>query len=94
MRIFISNIEYDSTENDLLQILRESECQLPKSVRIVRDPEGNSRGFGFAHFDNERAALQAIKALDGVHLNGRRLNATQARDDRPAPRRLATAGKS
>lgn len=90
MRIFISNIDYQASEADLLKILTESGLE-PKSIQIIRDKEtGKSRGFGFAKLGSDQEGQLAIGALDGVCLNARKLNAKPARDG-TAPRKAQLA---
>jgi RNA recognition motif-containing protein len=44
------------------------------SVKIVRKKEtGQSLGYGFIVFDIEYNALQAIQAMEGYNLQGRRI---------------------
>lgn len=42
------------------------------SVAIMRDPQGNPRGFGFVCFDSKEAATQAIREMNGKPVFSRR----------------------
>ena len=39
------------------------------SCKVVLDEQGNSKGFGFVHFDSSEAADAAIQAVNGMLLN-------------------------
>ena len=78
MEIFIANIPFASTEDDILGLF--DAFGTVERVNIVREREtGDSRGFGFVDMPNEDQALAAIKALDGVGLQGRSLSISKAR---------------
>eukprot|EP01063_Lacrimia_lanifica_P032654 TRINITY_DN5614_c0_g2_i1.p1 TRINITY_DN5614_c0_g2~~TRINITY_DN5614_c0_g2_i1.p1 ORF type:complete len:566 (+),score=296.40 TRINITY_DN5614_c0_g2_i1:87-1784(+) len=40
------------------------------SCKVVTDDQGNSKGYGFVHYDGEEPAKKAIEALDGTDLRG------------------------
>ncbi len=84
MRLFLSNIDYDAIERDLWQLFHERGHH-PKNLKVIRDPEGNSRGYGFAEFASEADAEAALRDLDGWTLLTRRLNVQIAH---PKPARV------
>ncbi|XP_067127062.1 polyadenylate-binding protein 4-like [Centruroides vittatus] len=45
------------------------------SSKVVTDEEGNSKGYGFVHFETEKAANNAIAKVNGMLLNGRKVYA-------------------
>lgn len=86
-RLFVGNLPYSCTEGDIRSLF---DSRWPVTgVRIVIDREtGQSRGFGFVELETERAAREAIEALDGHDLGGRRLAVREAHERQEAkPRR-------
>lgn len=50
------------------------------SAKVVTDKEsGKSRGFGFVELENDNDVNNAIKALNGSELNGRKLVVASAK---------------
>ncbi len=82
MRIFVGNLSYQTTEDQLTDLF--SEVGAVESATIVTDRDtGRSRGFAFIEMDSE-AAAKAIEKFNGVELNGREINVNEAR---PRPER-------
>ena len=88
MNMYIGNLAYDVTENDLKNAF--SEFGEVSSVKIITDKfSGRPKGFGFVEMPDNSEADQAIKALNGKILNGRSIKVNQAepRGKRPRSRR-------
>ena len=88
MNMYIGNLAYDVTENDLKNAF--SEFGEVSSVKIITDKfSGRPKGFGFVEMPDNSEADQAIKALNGKVLNGRSIKVNQAepRGKRPQRRR-------
>jgi RNA recognition motif-containing protein len=87
MRIFVGNLSYQTTEDQLADLF--SEVGQVESATIVTDREtGRSRGFGFVEMEQE-AGNKAIERFNGHELNGRAINVNEAR---PRPERGGFGG--
>lgn len=87
MNIYIGNLAYSITEDDLRQAF--SEYGEVSSVNLITDKfSGQSKGFGFIEMPDNSQADAAIKGLNGKLLNGRAVKVNQAkpRGDRPQRR--------
>ena len=86
MNMYIGNLAYDVTENDLRNAF--SEFGEVSSVKIIIDKfSGRPKGFGFVEMPDNSEADQAIKALNGKVLNGRSIKVNQARPQGKRPQR-------
>lgn len=78
MKIYVGNISYDVTEEDLRGVF-EAIGEVT-SVSIIKDKfSGRSKGFGFVEMPNKAEAESAITNLNGRELQGRALNVNEAR---------------
>ena len=78
MNIYVGNLSYDVTEDDLRQAF-ESFGQVV-SAKIIKDRYTiRSRGFGFVAMPVEDEAKAAIKGMNGKDLKGRELSVNEAR---------------
>ena len=88
MNIYVSNIAFNATTQDLRQLF-ESYGAVDK-VSIITDRDtGQSRGFGFVEMPDNTAAKAAMQGLQGKELAGRTLTVNEAkpREPRGEPRR-------
>lgn len=77
-RLFIGNLPYQFTNDELDVILTENGHRAA-SVHIVKDREtGQGRGFGFAEFGSAAAATAALNQLQGLLVGGRPLRVDYA----------------
>ncbi|UCC95928.1 MAG: RNA-binding protein [Candidatus Omnitrophota bacterium] len=82
-KIYIGNLEFGITEDQLKQFLGEKGINA-KEIKIITDKfSGRSKGFGFAEFETEEQAQAAIEALNGQEINGRALRVSKAQKMRP-----------
>ncbi len=78
MNIYVGNLAYSLTEDDLKAAF--SEFGEVSSASIIMDrTSGQSKGFGFVEMPDNSEADQAIKALNESALNGRNITVNQAR---------------
>ena len=79
MNIYIGNVSYDSTEEDLGNLF--SEYGTVTSVKIIINKHtGRSKGFGFVEMANQEEGQKAVEALDGHEVNGRNLRVDVAKE--------------
>jgi RNA recognition motif-containing protein len=78
MKIYVGNLSYQTTEDDVRKAF-EGHGQV-SSVAIITDKfSGESKGFGFVEMDNKDEAMAAMAAVNGMEMNGRNLNVSEAR---------------
>ncbi|KAI5689322.1 RNA recognition motif [Leishmania braziliensis] len=71
--IFLGNVAYDTTEEDVWNFFQEHGIRDVKRVRLVRDREtGDCKGFGYVEFMHASSVHPAIETR-GDKLNGREL---------------------
>ena len=86
MRIFVANLTWSTTEEELSQLFES--YGIVDRAQIITDREtGRSRGFGFVEMPNGSEAQAAMAGLNGTSLGGRALTVNEARqregEDRP-----------
>jgi RNA recognition motif-containing protein len=83
MSVYVGNLSYDVTQDDLTSVF--AEYGTVKRVQIPTDREtGRPRGFGFVEMGSDAEEDAAIDALDGAEWMGRSLKVNKAkpREDR------------
>ena len=86
MEIFVGNVSFASTEDDIRRLF--DGFGVVERVNVVTDREtGGSRGFCFVGMPNDTEARHAIEALNGIELQGRTLTINQARPRQPRSNR-------
>ncbi len=78
MNLFVGNLSYETTEQDLREAF-EAFGQVSSSAVITDRETGRSRGFGFVEMSDDGEAREAIEALNNKDLNGRSLNVNEAK---------------
>ncbi len=87
MKIYVGNLSYSTSEEDLRQAFEQHGAV--DSVNVIIDRStGRSKGFGFIEMGNDEEAKAAMNALNGKDVDGRTLNVNEARPrtERPEPR--------
>ena len=76
-RLFVGNLSWDATEDELRSFLGESVV----NVKIVTDRDtGRSRGFAFVEATDAEAAQEIMKAHHGAIFLGRDLRINEAHE--------------
>ncbi|MBN1158417.1 MAG: RNA-binding protein [Bacteroidales bacterium] len=79
MNIYVGNLHFDLSEDELKKVFEE--YGEVTTVKIITDKvSGRSRGFGFVEMVNDDEAREAIENLNGKDIKGRKLNVNQARE--------------
>ena len=76
--IFVGNLSYQTTEDDLRAAFQAYGAIERVSIVTDRDT-GQPRGFAFVEMTNSAEAASAINGLNGTELNGRAMNVNEAR---------------
>jgi RNA recognition motif-containing protein len=87
MNIYIGNLAYTVTEDDLRDTF--SEFGQVENANIINDKfSGRSKGFGFVDMPNDSEAREAIESLNDKDMNGRtiKVNEAKPREERPVRR--------
>ena len=78
MKLFVGNLYFDTTENDLQDLFQGYGSVT--EVNLVNDRlTGRSRGFAFVTFSNSAEGQSVITALNGKEFAGRNLTVNEAR---------------
>jgi RNA recognition motif-containing protein len=77
-KLFVGNLSFDITENDLQDAFAAHGTVLEANLMLDR-VSGRPRGFGFVTMSTPEEAQNAIQALNGRDLGGRALTVNVAR---------------
>ena len=86
--LFVFNLPQDTDHNMLRQLF--SAHGTVTSVRVMRNPDGRCRGFGFVNMSTMDEALRAISAINGMPLMGKTLQVS-LKTDKPQQSSAAPA---
>ena len=86
MNIYVGNLSYEVTEDDLSKAFADFGEVV--SAKVIKDGySGKSKGFGFVEMSNNTEAEAAINGLNGSEIKGRAVKVNQAN-----PRRDGRSG--
>ncbi|NER78101.1 MAG: RNA-binding protein [Leptolyngbya sp. SIO1D8] len=78
MTVYVGNLSYNATEEDLNEVFKEYGSV--KRIQVPLDREtGRMRGFAFVEMSDEAEEDAAIEDLDGAEWMGRTLKVNKAR---------------
>ncbi len=78
MNIYVSNLSFNVTDEDLNEYF--AEYGEVSSAKVILDKfTQKSRGFAFVEMSDDEAAKKAIAELDGASVDGRTINVSVAK---------------
>lgn len=83
MKLFVANIPYESTEDDIQDLFSNHGDVVDFYMPRDRD-SGNYKGFAFVTYSSESEARDAIEAINGQEFNGRNLHVDEAKEKKPS----------
>ena len=75
MYINVGNMSFDTNEEELRKVF--SEYGTVRSVKVMTNSEGRSRGFGFVEMPDDNEGNAAIRSLNGDEFAGRKLRVNE-----------------
>ena len=91
MNIYVGNLSYSVTEDDLRALFTEFGDVSSAKLILDRDT-GQSKGFGFVEMSGNDAGQKAIDELNYREISGRALRVNEARPREDRPRRGGGGG--
>ncbi|MGZ3771555.1 MAG: RNA recognition motif domain-containing protein [Bdellovibrio sp.] len=93
-KLYVGNLPYSVDDEALHNHF--AQFGAVDSAKVIMDREtGRSKGFGFVEMADDSAADSAIERANGIELNGRAINVSEARPQAPregGPRRGGFGG--
>lgn len=78
MNIYVGNLAYKVTEDDLEKMF--TEYGAVSEANVITDKfSGRSKGFGFVTMENDEEASKAIEGLNGISLQDRDVVVNEAK---------------
>jgi len=79
MNIYVGNLNYNLSEDELREIFEEF-GEVSSAKIIIDKYSGRSKGFGFVEMSDDEEANSAIAALNDKDFGGRNIKVNQARE--------------
>jgi RNA recognition motif-containing protein len=91
-QIYVGNLAYGATEDDLRQAF--GEFGQVSNVSIITDRQtGRPRGFAFVEMPNAAEAQKAMESLNLKEISGRAVTVNEARPKEDRPRKGGGGGR-
>ena len=78
MKIYVGNLSFQTTEDQLRQMFEEH-GQVASASLVMDRETGRPRGFGFVEMNDDAQARAAMAALHGKSVDGRDLTVNEAK---------------
>lgn len=78
MSIYVGNLSYDISENDLQSVFADYGEVTRVYLPVDRESK-RKRGFGFVEMSNDDQETKAIETLDGAQWMGRQIKVNKAK---------------
>ena len=82
-KLFVGNLDFKITAKDLQEAFAPYGTVV--ETKLVTEPAGRSRGFGFVTMSSGEEAQKAIEGLEGKEMGGRSINVSVARPREARP---------
>jgi multiple RNA-binding domain-containing protein 1 len=76
--VFVKNLNFETTEEEISEILLKEKIPTPKTVKIVKKL-GKSLGFGFIEFQTVEDAQECLKRIQGYILKNHNLKLSMSK---------------
>ncbi len=81
-KVYVGNLEYSVTEDDLKSFFEEKDIQTTE-ITVIKDKyTGRSKGFGFVEVNSEEEIQKAVETLNDQDLKGRKVKVSKAKKPR------------
>lgn len=81
-KLYIGNLSYNIDSNRLIDLF--TQCGTVDSANVIMDRDsGRSKGFAFVEMSGDQEAKSAIEKFNGMEVDGRAMNVSEARPQAP-----------
>ena len=82
-RLYVGNLSFNTNEADLVAAFGQDGRKVASAQVVMDRDTGRSRGFAFVEMATANDTQAAIKAMDGVQMDGRALRVNEAEERKP-----------